>query len=101
MILCDYLCGGCTATFEAMVGSPAPDDVICPECGSMAAWSPSPVLGRVKSIEVSRGGYAKPDRKTWLDTRELGEGMPLAEFKAKRRKIREEQTWRETKELLK
>ncbi len=97
MILCDYACETC-GTFESLVSSPAPDSISC-ECGAIAAWSPTPIMGKVRAVEAVRGSYAKPDRKTWLDTRGLGEGQSLEEFRAKRRKIRDEQRWRELKEM--
>lgn len=63
-------------------------------CSEPATWTPSPTVGcRVRRVEVSRGKYEKPERKTYLDTRELGEGQSVEEFQAKRRKI-----WREKRE---
>jgi hypothetical protein len=59
-------------------------------CGLPASWTPSPVVGRVKRFEVVRGKWEKPERPTYLDTRELGEGQSMDEFRAKRRAIWEE-----------
>ena len=56
---------------------------------------------RVKNFEVVRGGWERPERPTYFDTRKLGEGQPLEEFRAERRKVWEEHRWRENKELLK
>jgi hypothetical protein len=67
-------------------------------CGKYAAWTPSPIAGRVKRFEVVRGKYEKPERKTWLDTRKLGEGQDIEEFRDERKKIRDEQRWREIKD---
>jgi hypothetical protein len=54
----------------------------------------------VKRWEVVRGKYEKPERKTYLDTRDLGEGQDPEEFRAKRAKIWDEQRHKELKELL-
>ena len=99
-ILSDYFCPACDVSFETLVTAPSPDVVACPDCDGPASWQPAAVLGRVKRDEVVRGKYEKPERKTWLDTRELGEGMPLSEWKEKRRKIRDEQRWKEVKGML-
>ncbi|NUO54312.1 MAG: hypothetical protein HOV80_36165 [Polyangiaceae bacterium] len=60
-------------------------------CAMPAAWTPSPDVGyRVKRFEVVRGGWEKPARPTYLDTRELGEGQSYDEFRKKRAAIWEE-----------
>jgi hypothetical protein len=89
MIQSDY---GCPThgPFEQMVASPAPDDVPCPSCGAAAPWIPFPVMGRMRMVEAARGGSDRPSGPLAMDTRELGEGMPLSEWRAKR-----EQAWRE------
>jgi hypothetical protein len=70
-------------------------------CLLPATWTPSPVAGRVRRVEVTRGKYEKPERKTYLDTRKLGEGQPLEEFQAERRKIwRDERMDKARKEFL-
>jgi hypothetical protein len=69
------------------------------ECGIVGAWSPSPVHGRVRTAEVERGGVDKPDSPMFLDTRELGEGMPMEEFRAKRDKMYEERRHAEGRDL--
>lgn len=61
-------------------------------CGLDATWTPSPVLGRVRRVEVTRGKWEKPERKTFLDTRKLGEGQDVDEFRAERRKM-----WRDVR----
>lgn len=98
MILADYSCPNCDL-FELAVPSPAPDSIACPTCGSESSWSPSPIFGKVNPVSVSRGGWQKPEHPGWLDTRELGEGQPIEEFRARRRKIREEQRRKELKDL--
>lgn len=96
MILADYRCESCGTDQEHTVSSPAPDDVPCEFCDDRAVWQPSPLISRVATTVV-RGPVAKPDSPMYLDTRELGEGMPLAEFKEKRRKLYQERRHREFK----
>lgn len=91
MIICDYTCEACAIVFESAVPSPAPDDVECHECGGRATWTPSALVAcRVRRVEVVRGGWQKPERPTYLDTRELGEGQSMDEFRAKRKAVWEE-----------
>ncbi len=97
MILSDYLCPD-HGDFEATVPSPAPDAIACPVCGAASPWLPSPIVGRVKLGEVSRGKSDKAPTPYHLDMTELGEGMPLKEWKAKRRKFWQEHNWKRNKE---
>jgi len=91
--------------FDAEVGrdknGEAPDVVQCSvTCDRIAAWTPSPVGCRVRRVEVTRGRWERPERKTYLDTRKLGEGQDVEEFQAERKKIWDEKRRQETKELL-
>jgi hypothetical protein len=55
-------------------------------CGLDARWTPSADVGcRVRRVEVTRGKWEKPERKTYLDTRKLGEGQDPEEFRAERK----------------
>ncbi len=93
MIICDYTCEACEVVFEATVASPAPDEIECPECSAAARWTPSALVGcRVRRVEVTRGRWEKPERKTFLDTRKLGEGQSPEEFSAERKKM-----WRDVR----
>lgn len=56
-------------------------------CGLPATWTPSPVAARVRRIEAVKGKWEKPERSTYLDTRELGEGMDPDDFAEKRKAI--------------
>ena len=96
MILSDYFCFTCNTEQEHTVPSPAPDDVACEFCDARATWQPSPIIGSV-AASVERGKVARPESPMFLDTRELGEGMPLAEFKEKRRKLYQERRHKEFK----
>ena len=69
-------------------------------CTEACQWVISAPLGKVKAWEVVRGGWQKPERETWLDTRNLGEGQELDDWREDRRKIRDRQRERELKELL-
>lgn len=102
MIICDYTCEGCEIVFEASVESPAPDNIDCPGCEGQARWMPSAsVACRVKRWEVVRGKWEKPERKTYLDTRKLGEGQSIEEFRAERRRVWEERRKEHVMEMLK
>lgn len=102
-IRCDFECPE-HGYFAASVprddqGNP-PASHPCPTCGTAAEWRISAPFGKVKPWEVVRGGWEKPERPTYLDTRKLGEGQELDEFREDRRKIRDEQRHRELKELV-
>ncbi len=84
----------------------APDVIPCPcaapqcvdegcehpyTCGQPAEWRISSPMTRVRKIEaVSKGKSEKPEFKTWTDTRNIGEGQPLYEWREDREKIWEE-----------
>lgn len=111
-----YTCpehGEFDATLDREANGDAPDYAECPwdyfdddgemrgPCGLQATWTPSAAIGcRVRRVEVVRGGWEKPERKTYLDTRKLGEGQSVEEFKTERKKIWNEQRHRRVKELL-
>jgi hypothetical protein len=68
-------------------------------CGEPSPWTPTPIRCRVRIAEVERGGVDRPASPMFLDTRELGEGMPYDEWKAKRDKLYEDRRHKESKEL--
>lgn len=95
-ILQDFLCADC-----GPISALAPrdtDHIPCPDCGGPAEWRISAPPGFCSGVGVIRGGVAQPDSPMYLSTRELGEGMPYAEWRAKRDKIYEERRFREAKE---
>lgn len=54
-------------------------------CGEHSPWSPTIGLARVKVGEVVRGKVDEyPGEKHVMNTQALADGMPLAEFKARR-----------------
>lgn len=69
-------------------------------CEHAATWTPSAVACRVRRIEVSRGKWESPERKTYLDTRKLGEGQSVEEFQAERKKVWNDQRHKRVKDLL-
>lgn len=100
MIASDYFCEHCNSPQEHTVPSPSPDWVSCEFCGKQARWDPSPIAGHVRRVEVVRGKWERPERRTFLDTRKLGEGQDIEEFRSERRKIWNEERHRRVKELL-
>ncbi|HSN28790.1 MAG TPA: hypothetical protein VLT45_21030 [Kofleriaceae bacterium] len=57
-------------------------------CELPATWTPSPTVAcRVRRVEVVRGKWEAPERPTYLDTRKLGEGQSMEEFRAERKKV--------------
>lgn len=84
----------------------APDCKVCEgrayaPCARECTWTPSAAVGcRVRRVEVVRGKWEPPERKTYLDTRKLGEGQDVSEFQAERKKVWAEQRRKRVKELL-
>ena len=94
-IVCVYTCprhGEFDAEVNRDESGSAPDFADCGSLGCQlkATWTPVAISCRVRRVEVVRGKYEKPERKTYLDTTDLGEGQSDEEFRAQRRKI-----WRE------
>lgn len=110
-IVAVYTCpehGEFDAAVERDENGEAPDVIECPcgelygmpvVCAHLARWTPSPVAGRVRRVEVVRGGWERPEHKTYLDTRKLGEGQDVEEFQAEREKIWDEERHKMVKEL--
>lgn len=59
----------------------------CPICGAASEPAMSAPHGRVKLGEVMRGKVEAAPSPYALDTQPLADGMPLSEFKARRRKL--------------
>jgi hypothetical protein len=97
----EYLCP-VHGRFEAMVrrteaGDP-PDARPCPVCLQPAAWVISAPPGRVRATEVVRGKGDPAPTPLALDTRALGEGMPLSEWKARRNTMWRDHDYKQLKE---
>ena len=72
------------------INGDAPDSARCPVCGNESMWCISAPLARVNPIEAIKGKSQRPERATWTDTRAIGEGQPLYDWKEDRAKIWEE-----------
>jgi hypothetical protein len=88
-IVAEYSCPEC-GEFEATVPRPAPDESDCPTCGATSTWCMSAPIGRVKRGSASQGKYEPPPRG-YMDTRNLGEGQSLEDWRADRRRARVEE----------
>lgn len=96
--LADYECPD-HGRFEALVSRPAPDKAPCPArweagpcsgpCGYESPWRISaPGAVRARRGEVVQGKVdPHPGDHYVMDTRPLADGMPMAEFKARRAKV--------------
>lgn len=65
-------------------------DLVFVQCVEVATWCISAPLARVNKVEAVKGKWQKPERKTWTDTRNLGEGQALYDWKEDRAKVWEE-----------
>ena len=95
LIVCDYRCPTC-GDFEAMIERPAPDELEC-QCGEIAYWTPSPVLGRVKLASATQGKVSKAEKASWTNTEALGEGQPFSEWRKERDKVWRDKRYRQNK----
>jgi hypothetical protein len=111
-------CGEVEREVERDSNGEAPDTIVCneyldtngviearygfaPHCDQYAVWTPTPIPGRVRRIEVSRGGCQNQERSTYLDTRELGEGQSMEEFQKKRKAVWDEKRKRDVMDIKK
>lgn len=69
-------------------------------CGLTSPFVISAPRVGVRRVEAVRGGWQKPERKTWLDTRNLGEGQDPDDFRKDREAIRDQQRRDSLKELI-
>jgi len=116
-IAAEYLCpvhGRFTLTVDRDANGDPPGEMPCPKpsgnawsppgaAPGCAFWSPfvisAPRVG-VRRVEAVKGGWQKPERKTWLDTRNLGEGQDPDDFRKDREAIRDQQRRDSLKELI-
>lgn len=90
-IVREYDCPG-HGLFEMLVRrSEDPPTEPCPECGAPCPVVISAPLFRPQRGAVARGGIAEKPFPHALDTEPLADGMPLAEWKAKRRALHVDQ----------
>lgn len=96
-----------------------PDEMPCPEseavgkaawspgvvlqklnrCGLTSPWSPSGIATKIPLASFNRGKADAPPTPHALTTRDLAEGMPMSEWRAKRAKLREERRRKRVKEM--
>lgn len=99
--MADYMCPE-HGIFDALVArDPMPDDQPCPTCGATSPWSIGAPLYKPQRGAVSQGKVQKSERATWTDTSDLGDGMPLGEWKKKRAKVWEAERHKRVKEMTK
>lgn len=107
MTFADYFCEK-HGRFEAQVerddqgdvpaSMPCPheilEDYFCGDppalCGKKSEYCISAPLAKVRAVEAIKGKWQAPERKTWTDTRDLGEGMDITEWREKRAAVWEE-----------
>lgn len=72
---------------------------------AMTCGDPSPYVisapgtAKVRKVEAIRGSYQKPERETWTNTENLGEGQDLDDWRDDRAKVWEREREREAMEL--
>lgn len=77
---------------QSAVSTPAAPDI---PCLMKSPWVPSAPNVKIKlTSAVRQGGAEKSPHETALDTRDLGEGMPLNEWRKKRAKMWRERDWK-------
>lgn len=98
LIAVEYLCEE-HGRFESIEERPPPDDKPCPTCFGPAPWCISAPLGTVKRASATQGRY-EPPPVGYLDTRALGDGMPLDEWRDERAKVRAKEREREASAVM-
>ena len=110
--VCEFECPT-HGRYVTTVDRPAPDAVHCPmeiesaegvltECGIESPWRISaPGFVKVKVAEFSQGkNIERPPADVMLDTRDLGDGMPMHEWRAKQDAIRKDMVYKRAKAVL-
>lgn len=115
-MVAEYLCpvhGRFALTVDRDANGDPPPEMSCDfeiescgndTCGRASTFAISkPGFSKVKLVEAVRGGYQRPERETWTDTTNLGEGQSLEDWQDDRAKVwdreRERQVYEMTKEL--
>lgn len=107
-IAAEYMCpihGRFAVTIARDANGDAPGEVICGAhtgifCGLMSPYVISAPRVGVRRVEAVKGGWERPARKTFLDTRDLGEGQDIDEWRERRAAIRDEERRKSLKELI-
>jgi len=99
-LMVEYLCGSCGLRSESLEDRGAvAQEIPCARCGSPAVRAVSAVMCKIPLATVTRGKNGPPPERA-LDTRELGDGMPLREWRKKVRAARKDARYREIKEAF-
>lgn len=115
-IAAEYMCpehGRFTLTVDRDANGDPPGEMPCPKALDQVrydwagdhCWADSPFVISaprvgVRRVEAVKGGWEKPARKTFLDTRDLGEGQDIDEWRENRAAIRDEDRRKHLKELI-
>lgn len=89
-LLCDYRCEPCGVTWESLENRPAPARVLHVACGKEAdrlIGAPMPVVASAKPTPVSRGKSDPPPSHRSVDTRAIADGVPVTQWRKKRREM--------------
>lgn len=95
-ILVEYLCGTCKVRDESLESRPAPRRRACRTEGCRGRAQRVISAVRYKTVYASAVTRAKSDPLPGplaMDTRELGEGRPKADWKKERRRLWKERDW--------
>jgi len=102
----EYLCpahGRLTVIVERDASGDPPASAACSVCGEPSEYVISAPRGKVRVAEVVRGSYQKPERETWTNFENLGEGQDPDEWQADRARVwerdREQDVYQLTQEL--
>lgn len=106
-MLAEYVCNHCGVRFESLEERPAPrllphhcEDPGPPLAGVAEMVISAPKVGTVWATAASMGKSDPPPTSRHLDTRDLGDGMSMTEFREKRRNIWREHDHRRAKDAL-
>ena len=92
-MLAEYVCEapGCDrGRFEELQVRPAPREHPCPTCGAAADRVISAPKLKTFWVSADKGKKMAPPSKLAQDTEPLAEGMKLSEWRAQRKKLRDE-----------
>lgn len=96
-IAAEYICpvhGRFSVDAQRDANGDAPASVTCAApCRELSPYAISAPRGKVKAVEVVRGGYQKPEAETWTNTENLGEGQDYDDWVADR-----DQVWERDRE---
>jgi len=86
----EYFCEHCRLRFESFVDSPGPKWLECSTCERPAERVISAPLAKRFVVTVDRGRPAETPYPTAMDTQKLADGMKQSEWRAQRKRLRDE-----------